>query len=173
VLFVSIHQSPLYPGTGPARDSGSGPGEGYTVNLPVPEGAGDPEFCGLVEHVVAPLMHAYEPALVLVSAGYDAHAEDPLAGCRMTEAGYAAMASCLQRAAREVGAPLGCVLEGGYALGALARSVAATMAVLGGAGEEPERSVAGPEAGSPASRELVAEARARVARFWPTLAAGA
>ena len=79
-LFVSIHQSPLYPGTGPASDIGSGAGEGYTVNLPVPAGSGDAVFCSLVEHVVAPLERAYEPQLVLVSAGYDAHADDPFAG---------------------------------------------------------------------------------------------
>jgi acetoin utilization deacetylase AcuC-like enzyme len=123
VLFTSIHEWPLYPGTGPASDIGTGPGEGYTVNLPVPAGSGDSAFVSLVTHVVGPLARAYEPGLILVSAGYDAHAEDPLAGCRVTDAGYAAMAA----AVRMFGAPVALVLEGGYALEPLARGVCETM----------------------------------------------
>jgi acetoin utilization deacetylase AcuC-like enzyme len=133
VLFVSIHQSPLYPGTGPASDVGSGPGTGFTVNLPVPAGSDDLLYLSLVEHVVAPLARAFSPQLLLVSAGYDAHVEDPLAECHLTDDGFAAMTAAVRRIAGEVSAPLGLVLEGGYALGALARSVAATMAVLSGA----------------------------------------
>ncbi|MEY2517624.1 MAG: hypothetical protein QOJ89_4982 [bacterium] len=131
VLFCSIHQSPLYPGTGPASDVGYGPGEGYTVNLPVPGGSGDAVFVSLLEHVVRPLARAYEPDLVLISAGYDAHADDPLAGCEVSDDGYAAMTASLRATAHELGAPLGIVLEGGYDLGALARGVAITLAVAG------------------------------------------
>src|SRR4051794_6605666 len=131
VLFVSIHESPLYPGTGPAGDAGSGAGTGYTVNLPVPAGSGDETFVSLVQHVVGPLARAYDPELVLVSAGYDAHRDDPLAGCRVTDAGYAAMAACVREIAAEAGAPLAAVLEGGYELGALARGVRVTMEALG------------------------------------------
>ncbi|MHB1835189.1 MAG: histone deacetylase family protein, partial [Solirubrobacteraceae bacterium] len=146
VLFCSIHQSPLYPGTGPAADVGSGAGRGFTVNMPVAPGSGDPEFGSLVEHVVVPLARMYAPQLVLVSAGFDAHVEDPLADCRVTEDGFAEMARSLVRVAAELGAPLGAVLEGGYALKALGRSVAATMEVLGaglsGADAVPELAVA-------------------------------
>jgi acetoin utilization deacetylase AcuC-like enzyme len=130
VLFVSIHQSPLYPGTGPAGDVGEGAGEGFTVNLPVPGGSGDETFRSLVDHVAVPLAQAYRPQLVLISAGYDAHRDDPLADCRVTEEGYAALTRSMRHVGRSVGAPLGCVLEGGYALDALARSVAATMDAL-------------------------------------------
>jgi acetoin utilization deacetylase AcuC-like enzyme len=130
VLYASIHESPLYPGTGPASDRGRGPGAGYTVNLPVGAGSGDAVFGSLVEHVVVPLAERYAPQLVLISAGYDAHADDPLAGCRVTDQGYAAMTAAMRRAAEGLGAPLGVVLEGGYALEALARSVASTMEVL-------------------------------------------
>ena len=84
VLYVSIHQSPLYPGTGALTDSGAGAGEGYTVNLPVPPGAGHAEWLGLVEHVVAPIAREYAPDLLLVSAGFDAHRDDPLANCTLT-----------------------------------------------------------------------------------------
>ena len=135
VLFVSIHQSPLYPGTGAAGDEGSGDGAGFTVNLPVPGGSGDETFCSLVEHVVVPLARAYEPGLLLVSAGFDAHADDPLAGCSVTDDGYAAMAASMRRVAIELRVPLGFVLEGGYALGALSRSVVTSLEAAGS--EEP------------------------------------
>jgi acetoin utilization deacetylase AcuC-like enzyme len=130
VLFVSIHQSPLYPGTGAASDAGTGAGAGYNVNLPVPAGSGDETFCSLVEHLVVPLARSFAPGLILVSAGYDAHAEDPLAGCEVTDAGYATMTASMRRVADELGVPLGVVLEGGYDLSALARGVRATLETL-------------------------------------------
>jgi acetoin utilization deacetylase AcuC-like enzyme len=159
-LFISIHQSPLYPGTGGSRDVGSGAGTGYTVNLPVAPGSGDAVFVSLVEHVAVPLLLSFEPELVLISAGFDAHLEDPLADCRVTEAGYGAMALAMWQAAREVGAPLGMVLEGGYALGALARSVVAVLAALG---EEPG-------GGAAAVAPDALDARRRLAKWWPELA---
>ena len=165
VLFVSIHQSPLFPGTGPVYDVGEGEGRGFTVNLPVPAGSGDEVWVSLVEHVVVPLARAFEPQLVLVSAGYDAHRDDPLADCTVTEAGFAAMAHSVSGACESLSAPVGGVLEGGYALGALARSVAATLeafsAPASGAG-----SARAPQAGvAPIARE----ARDRLAQYWPQL----
>ncbi|HWH12345.1 MAG TPA: histone deacetylase [Solirubrobacteraceae bacterium] len=132
VMYVSIHESPLYPGTGPASDRGSGAGTGFTVNLPVGAGSGDEVFCSLVDDVVCDVARGYSPQLVLVSAGYDAHVADPLAGCRVTEAGFAAMTATMRRLCEELGVPLGVVLEGGYALDALAGSVAATMEAMVG-----------------------------------------
>jgi len=160
VLFLSIHESPLYPGTGPASDVGSGPGEGYTVNLPVPGGSGDEVFCSLVEHVVAPVVAEFAPGLVLVSAGFDAHVDDPLAGCRVTDAGFAAMATSMRRTANGLGAPLGIVLEGGYALGALSRSFVATLEAVGAG-------VAAP--GEVALDPLAGAARERLAGRWASL----
>jgi acetoin utilization deacetylase AcuC-like enzyme len=164
VLFVSIHQSPLYPGTGPATDAGTGPGEGYTVNLPVAPGTGDGEYRSLVDHVVAPLARAFAPELLLISAGYDAHREDPLAGCQVTEAGFAGMTRSLRTVAAELGVPLGAVLEGGYALDALARSVAATLEVLGAPAAAPHDEVE--------IAPIAAAARERLARWWPSLGIG-
>jgi acetoin utilization deacetylase AcuC-like enzyme len=164
VLFVSIHESPLYPGTGPASDLGSGEGEGYTVNLPVPGGSGDETYRSLVDHVVLPLIAAWEPQLVLVSAGFDAHALDPLATCRVSERGYAEMTASLRRACAGVGAPLGLVLEGGYSLEALTGSVAALMPVL---------TADTPPAGTdsvPVHR-LALEAADRLSPWWPTVGA--
>jgi acetoin utilization deacetylase AcuC-like enzyme len=162
VLFVSVHQSPLYPGTGPASDAGSGVGEGYTVNVPVPAGSGDAVYRSLAEHVVAPLARAYEPRLVLVSAGFDAHAADPLASCRVSEDGFAGMTASLRRVCAEIGAPLGLVLEGGYSLEALTGSVRRLMPVL----VDPEPP--GPE--DVPVHERSREALERLARRWPGLA---
>jgi acetoin utilization deacetylase AcuC-like enzyme len=161
VLFCSIHQSPLYPGTGPARDVGSGAGTGYTVNLPVRPGSGDEIFVSLVEHVVVALGRSYRPELILVSAGYDAHADDPLAQCRVTEAGYSAMTAAIRRLGGELEAPVGIVLEGGYSLSALADSTLATLtAMTRDGGDAPQTGVV-PEARA---------ARERLARWWPDLA---
>jgi acetoin utilization deacetylase AcuC-like enzyme len=161
VLFVSIHEWPLYPGTGPASYLGEGAGEGFTVNLPVPSGSGDAVYGSLVEHVCVPLVSAWKPQLVLVSAGFDAHVADPLATCRVTEAGFAAMTASVRRAADAVGAPVGLVLEGGYDLGALAGSMAALMPVLVADGVPAERVIE--------RHPLAAEALRRLAPFWPGL----
>ena len=161
VLFVSIHEYPLYPGTGPASDAGSGAGEGYTVNLPVPGGSGDAAYRSLVEHVTCALIEEWRPQVVLVSAGFDAHRDDPLATCRVTEAGYAGMTASLRRACGAVGAPLGLVLEGGYDLGALANSMAALMPVLVAA--------SAPDVEDVAVHPLAAQARERLSRRWPAL----
>lgn len=162
VLFCSIHQSPLYPGTGPASDVGRGAGEGYTVNMPVPGGSGDEVFLSHVEHVVRPLARQFAPDLLLLSAGYDAHADDPLAGCRVTDAGFAGMAALMRAAADELGIALGVVLEGGYDLAALSRSVAVTLEVVG-APDAP----AVPEV---ALDPLALRAQERLAAYWPALA---
>jgi acetoin utilization deacetylase AcuC-like enzyme len=161
VLFVSIHQSPLWPGSGAPSDVGSGQGRGFTVNLPVGPGSGDGLYRSLVDHVVVPLGQSFAPQLILISAGFDAHHEDPLADCRVTEAGFAAMAGSMRALGAQVQAPVGAVLEGGYALAALARSVVATMAVLGAA--EPPALETAPM--DPAAQK----AAERLAEYWPGL----
>ena len=132
VLFASIHQWPLYPGTGAAEYEGEGDGEGYTVNLPVPPGAGSDEFLALVQHVVVPIGRAFEPDLICISAGYDAHRDDPLASCRVETEAYADMAASLRDLGAELEAPVLVCLEGGYAPQALAASVVATIEALNG-----------------------------------------
>ena len=165
VLFVSIHQSPLYPGTGPAADVGSGAGRGFTVNLPVAPGADDRVFCSLVDRVAVPLARAFSPQLLLISAGYDAHRSDPLGECRVTEQGYADMTRSMRRIGEELDAPVGCVLEGGYALDALATSVAATLTAL----QDPV-SVAEADGGADCAVPPVVDAALeRLAQWWPAL----
>ena len=134
VLFASIHQGGIFPGTGAREDTGSGPGEGFTINLPVPAGSDEDLWLSLLEREVLPAASRFEPQLVLISAGFDAHRDDPLAECRLEAASFGRMASLVRAAAAEWSAPVGAVLEGGYALDALAESMVATMAALG---EEP------------------------------------
>jgi acetoin utilization deacetylase AcuC-like enzyme len=159
VLFVSIHQIPLYPGSGYATELGAGAGRGYTVNLPVPPGSGDHAFLSLVRDVAAPLARLYEPQLILVSAGFDAHVDDPLANCTVTEAGFAAMTAVTRDLAKEIGVGLGLVLEGGYDTGALACSLAASMAALAG-DTAADSAFAG-------THPLAAEALTQLAPLWP------
>jgi acetoin utilization deacetylase AcuC-like enzyme len=131
VLFASIHQSPLYPGTGPAGDVGSGEGQGFTLNLPVPPGSGEETWLPLVEDVVLAAAAEFKPDLVLVSAGFDAHARDPLAGCALETESFAATARMVRDFAGGLGVPLGVVLEGGYEVAVLPECVAATLTSLG------------------------------------------
>jgi acetoin utilization deacetylase AcuC-like enzyme len=162
VLFVSIHQWPLYPGTGAMHEVGEGAGEGYTVNLPVPPGSGDDLYTSLVKHLADPLARAYQPQLVLISAGYDAHRDDPLADCRVTDDGYRMMAGVVRQLCRELGdVPVGAVLEGGYDLGALARSVAGTLEMLESLGTF----------GDLPLQPLTASAAQEFAERWPALRA--
>jgi acetoin utilization deacetylase AcuC-like enzyme len=156
VLFASLHQWPFYPGTGALSDVGEGEGEGFCINLPVPAGAGEELWLSLVEHIVIPAAREYGPDLVLVSAGYDAHRDDPLADCMLETSSYADLARIVRSIADEVGAPVGAVLEGGYDLRALSSSVAATMEALAAGGEP--RSVE-PDA-------LTRAAAEQVGRYW-------
>jgi acetoin utilization deacetylase AcuC-like enzyme len=156
VLFASIHQSPLYPGTGPLSDAGSGPGEGYTINLPVPPYSGEDVWLPLVEHVVVPAARAFEAQLILVSAGFDAHAADPLGMCELQASSFRHMALHVRALALELGVPFGAVLEGGYDLSALSESVAATLEGFAEGGEPP----------SFAPGELTYKAAALAGRYW-------
>jgi acetoin utilization deacetylase AcuC-like enzyme len=158
VLFASIHQAGIYPGSGPLSDVGSGPGEGYTINLPVPAGSEEDLWLSLIEHIVLPAAHAFEPELVLVSAGFDAHREDPLAGCRLETASFAEIARHVRDLAERLGVPLGVVLEGGYQPSVLGECVSETLTAL--SGEQPPIAVA-PEA------LLSSRAAAQIAHYWP------
>ena len=162
VLFASLHQSPLYPGTGRLADTGTGEGEGYTINLPVPPGTGEGLWMDLLECVVLAAGRAYEPELILVSAGFDAHAADPLASCRLRTSSFPLMAARVRELAVSAGVPLGVVLEGGYNCEVLAECVCATLPALAGALQElPPREV------SAEPGELLAAALAQTRRRWP------
>ena len=168
VLFASLHQAGLYPGSGPLQDAGSGAGEGYTLNLPVPAGSGEPLWLALLERVVLPAAASFEPELVLISAGFDAHAEDPLAGCRLETRSFAAMAERVSELSLAGAIPVGAVLEGGYNPEVLADCVCATLPALAGAGN-PDPGASGAGGGELGEGEAAILARAVevVGRRWP------
>ena len=133
VLFVSTHQYPFYPGTGAASEIGTGAGAGFTVNIPLEGGATDGDYQRVFESIVVPVLHSFKPALLLVSAGFDAHERDPLAQMRVTTPGFIWMTTTLRDLADDVcGGRVALVTEGGYDLRALADSLDAVCGVLEG-----------------------------------------
>jgi acetoin utilization deacetylase AcuC-like enzyme len=129
VLYVSLHQYPFYPGTGAAGDVGSGDGRGYNVNTPHSAGATPSVYRSAFDRIVAPILESYRPQLTLVSAGFDAHREDPLAGMELDAESYGDMLRSLAGALAHVSATprLALLLEGGYSLKALEESLRATL----------------------------------------------
>ena len=124
VFFVSIHERGLYPGTGDLDETGEGEGAGTTMNVPVPAGTNDAAYLAIVEGPVYNALEAYDPDLLIISAGFDAHRHDPISRVRLTTEAYALMTDRLRALADDVDAALAFVLEGGYGLDVLADSVA-------------------------------------------------
>ncbi len=133
-LFISLHQAPFYPGTGKLTETGAGDGEGLTVNIPLPSGCGDAEYLSAYLRVVRPLLRRYDPHLILVSAGYDSHAKDPLGGMKVSTQGFARLSALVDEDSRATSASGRLVgfLEGGYDLDGLSSSVLATLEVWTG-----------------------------------------
>ena len=140
VFFFSTHQYPHYPGTGGWNETGAGPGRGYTANVPLSAGVGDAGFRRIFAAILEPLAERFLPELILVSAGYDAHWNDPLAGLRLSLDGYWEMArSIVALAGRLCGGRLVVTLEGGYDLDVLACGVVNTCrALLGDPVSDPD-----------------------------------
>jgi acetoin utilization deacetylase AcuC-like enzyme len=126
VLYVSLHQFPFYPGSGAADETGRGDGRGFTVNVPLSAGASDTVYGAAIERIVAPVLEAYRPELLLFSAGFDAHRRDPLAQMQMSEHGFKLL---VRRTLAAVGPQIGVglLLEGGYDLLGLSSSLTATL----------------------------------------------
>ncbi len=172
VLFFSTHQGFIYPHTGRLRDTGKGRGKGYTINVPLPAGMGDGDFLHLFETLLRPVALAFAPDLILVSAGFDIHKDDPLGSMRVTPQGFAALTRLLMEIAGECcDGRLVLTLEGGYDLPGLAQSVHAVL-----------RELTGMQHTDPAPIRMTAD-RARCAdviwrvrqthrRRWPCLAPG-
>jgi acetoin utilization deacetylase AcuC-like enzyme len=120
VLYISTHQYPFYPATGAATDVGVGPGTGYTVNIPLPAGSGDATYATVFEQIIWAAAERFEPQLILVSVGFDAYWDDPLAGMQLTLSGYSHLAGeVIRMAQRLCGGKIVFLLEGGYNLDAL------------------------------------------------------
>ncbi|NUQ62208.1 MAG: SUMF1/EgtB/PvdO family nonheme iron enzyme [Pirellulales bacterium] len=131
VFYFSVHQAPFYPGTGSEAQRGEGDGLGYTLNAPLPAGSGDEDYRRVFREVLEPAARRFDPDFVLVSAGFDAHEDDPLGGMRLTAGQYAEMTRIVKRIAEEhCEGRLVSVLEGGYSLRGLADSVEAHVGAL-------------------------------------------
>jgi acetoin utilization deacetylase AcuC-like enzyme len=135
VFYFSTHQFPFYPGTGRREERGRGKGEGFTLNVPLPAGSGDAVYVRTFREVLLPAIDAFRPDVFLISAGFDAHRNDPLAGMALTEEGYAEMTRIVREAADgHCEGRIVSLLEGGYDLAALGASVEAHLRALGASG---------------------------------------
>jgi len=131
VMYISTHQYPFYPGTGSLDETGGGAAKGTNINIPLPAGCGDAEYLKVFEQIIVPAARRFKPRLILVSAGYDTHRDDPLAMMEVSVTGFGQMAEIIKGLADELcGGRLALTLEGGYNLDALAASVKATLDVL-------------------------------------------
>lgn len=170
LLFVSLHQWPLYPGTGWHDERGEGPGEGFTVNLPMPPGSGDREYHEAFDAVVEPILDAYDPQLLIVSAGQDGHAADTLSNQMLSAAGFRRMAERMAAFSRERGIGTLVVHEGGYNVTTLPQLDAAILGGLAGFEtdlDDPFADGAPPVVGW---SERLREIRASAGISWPQVA---
>ena len=165
VLFVSSHQFPYYPGTGALDEVGEGDGRGFTVILPMPAGLGDAEYRRAYREIVEPIGRTFDPELVLVSAGFDIHRDDPLGGMGVTAAGFAELMDvCLAVAAGAARGRLRSVLEGGYDLDGIAEASAAVVGRMLG------RPFVAPDgAPRPAFDRLLEAYRTAHGQHWPVV----
>jgi len=165
VLYVSVHQGPYYPGTGSVTELGRGPGRGFTVNIPVEAGAVDADYQVVFADIVIPVLRQFEPDLVVVSAGFDAHHRDPLGGMRLTSAAFAAMTAALRGVAEEccMGRMV-VITEGGYDLVALRESLDGVVDAM--RGPVPTAAWGASEAEPTRGRDAVRAARTSLVPFW-------
>jgi acetoin utilization deacetylase AcuC-like enzyme len=165
VFYISTHQFPYYPGTGAAIEVGHGEGAGYTLNVPLEVGATDADYWRVYDGVIGPAVERYAPDLVIISAGFDAHERDPLAGMRVTTDGYAAIVSRLRAAAHHVcGGRIAAVTEGGYHLSALAECLDVMLEELE---EKGEVVTFKPVGTSERAKAAISMVRAAQRPYWP------
>ena len=173
VLYMSVHQYPYYPGSGAPTELGGPDAKGATINVGLPAGSRDGDYAAVFDHVFLPALAQFRPDLVLISAGFDAFEHDPLAGMRVTRAGFGAMARRLRRAADELaGGRAIAVLEGGYDLDGLGGGMTATLEAFVAPSVEPVSAVALPAPGMLARAAIDGTLRAHAAAGSPIPEAG-
>ena len=162
VLYASIHRWPFYPGTGTWEEVGTADGEGFNINFPFSTGANDADFMAAFNQVILPVLDQFEPQLIVLSAGFDAHEDDPLVGMDVTTQGFQAIAEALVGVAdkHSEGRLVAC-LEGGYDLDALADSVRGTLRAF--AGEKLNKNFGNP---SFAAADAIERTKKYVSKYW-------
>jgi acetoin utilization deacetylase AcuC-like enzyme len=169
VLYFSIHQYPIFPGTGHYLEVGRGPGEGYTINVPLGKGFGDGDYVALFDRLLKPVAVAFAPDLILVAAGFDSHSQDPLGKMKLSENGFAGLTRTLMDVADACcGGRLVLVLEGGYHPEALAASVRAVIGELCGITHADVRQLAA-QASRRRTLPVIDRCVHVLGRFWPVL----
>lgn len=132
VFYASIHEQGLYPGTGGSKETGTGAGEATTLNVPLQAGAGDGAYAAVIDDLLAPALARFDPDLLLISAGFDAHQHDPISRMQVSSEGYGVLADRVRDVAATSDAGLGFILEGGYSLEMLAEGVTTVHEVFHG-----------------------------------------
>jgi acetoin utilization deacetylase AcuC-like enzyme len=175
VHYFSVHQYPHYPGTGLSEETGRGGGAGHTVNVPFPSGQGDDEYLAAFHRVLVPIALEYRPELILVSAGFDTHETDPLAGMAVTNEGFSEMTRTIVRISRECcPGRIVLALEGGYNLEALGQGISSVLAALlaeeaPGTGHDADESGSAVRSIHPAAERAIAATLAAQGEFWKSL----
>ena len=159
-MYFSTHQYPFYPGTGGISETGTSGAVGYTVNCPLGAGKSDGHYVAVYQYVLSPIIEAYQPQLILVSAGFDAHAMDPIGGMQLSSKGFGAITKIIKDAAKKVSAPIIFILEGGYNLNALRDSIACVVNVMKGGDVSEINALSMPELDSFIQAH---------SRFWPLM----
>lgn len=165
VLYVSSHQFPYYPGTGAAHETGRGDGQGFTVNLPLEAGATNADYELVYGRVVQPVLRQFKPELILISAGFDAHRQDPLAGMRLGTEQFGRLTAMIATVADECcDGKVVALTEGGYDLQALAASLSTAIGVL--AGESSLDDFPAPTDATRRGEETLAAVRPHLSAHW-------
>jgi len=166
VLYISTHQYPYYPGTGAAGEIGFGAGAGRTVNLPLEVGSTDEDYQVVFDQIVLPVLRQFDPDVLMISAGFDAHERDPLGGMRVTTAGFTAMTAALRRVADDhCAGRLVAVTEGGYDLRALGECLRTVIDVVG-AESAPQVHWPGSPVASSRGRTTANRTKAALTQYW-------
>lgn len=170
VLVFSTHRSPFFPGTGSLEEKGTGNGLGYSVNVPLSPGKKDIDFIEIYRKLLTPIALEYKPQLIIVSAGFDTHYDDPIGGMKVTEQGYAYMTRIIMEIADRVcEGRVVAILEGGYDLGALRKSVKAVIETLQGSIMEGIKNQIDGTTPDPSTTQVLQDVRANYKELWKSL----
>ena len=169
VLYFSTHQSPAYPGTGSLEETGKGPGLGYTINVPLRPGADDAFYLRIFREILCPVVREFRPEVILVSAGFDIYIGDPLGEMKVTPEGFACLTRVLLTLADECcNGRVAIVLEGGYNVLGLTRSVRAVLLELFGETRATEETLSRVAANTDeACNRLIRRVKEKIGPFWP------
>ena len=167
VLYFSIHQYPHYPGTGHIQETGTGPGEGFTINCPLPSGQGDREYKALFQTIFMPIATEFQPELIIISAGFDPYLNDPLAGMVLTEEGFAFMTAALMDIADSY-CPGRIILslEGGYDHHGIAKCISRVIRTLSGEKVKNEEKMENPEDIKEGTDHTIKYAKSMFSPYW-------